>query len=233
MVSKKVKIEFFDQEDDSFNCLHKSSRYLKLDYVNWEVNTLFIGTFSPGCCANNYAEWFYGRTSRNMFWDTLGFYYENNPMLGKNGNTAEWMAFCKRNKLAVTDLIRAINGINPEDQSIADSLCKNFSDYKLEPFIQNGMAESNQVEQLILNSPKLQKLRCVYLTRATSQSPWNILWNPVANACAQRGINATGLLTPGGYNRYQFRSDKFPRTPENLAELWIQRYGFRDCRKEN
>ena len=95
-------------------CPHKFIYDLQLDYVEWEVNTLFIGTFNPGCCANEdiEADWFYGRTQNNMFWDTLGYIYENNPLLGQQGNPELWIAFCRKHKLAVTDLISKINDVD-------------------------------------------------------------------------------------------------------------------------
>ena len=53
------------------NCPHKFHKDLQLDYVDWEVNTLFFGTFNPGCCKeeDNEANWFYGRTKNNSFPD--------------------------------------------------------------------------------------------------------------------------------------------------------------------
>lgn len=210
-------------------CLHKFYNDLKLEYVNWEVRTLFIGTFNPICCPNNQAEWFYGRTINNMFWDTIGLFYENNDQLGQNGDPFEWKEFCKRNKLAVTDLIFSIEMFDFKDQTELDNLC-DFSDKKLENYLHNGHFQSNFVEVLIENSPKLKSLKCVYLTRSTVNYPWNLLWNPISHACQERGINYSKLLTPGGYNYFQFNQNDFPRTPQNLLHLWQENYGLNDCR---
>lgn len=70
------------------NCKHKFHEHLDLSYVDYPVRHLFAGTFNPGCCQerDNSAQWFYGRTQKNMLWDTLGFILENNPNLGKDGN---------------------------------------------------------------------------------------------------------------------------------------------------
>jgi len=211
-------------------CLHKFQRNLQLDYVDWEVNTLFIGTFNPGCCKKeeNEAAWFYGRTQNNMFWDTLGCIYENNPLLGQQGTPELWLAFCKRNKLAVTDLISKINAVNMKSDDY-DNLCKGFSDARLEPYILNGQAVSTEIENLVNNSPKLKDLKCVYLTRRTTNVAWNILFNPIHQICNQKGIHIARLTTPGGNGRFQFNTN-FLRTPENLATLWINNE-FRNCSK--
>jgi hypothetical protein len=211
-------------------CTHKFIHDLQLEYVNWEVNTLFIGTFNPGCCdeEDNEATWFYGRTQNNMFWDTLGYIYENNPLLGQQGNPEVWLAFCKRNKLAVTDLISEINNVNLNGQDYED-LCNGFSDARLEPYILNGQAISTEIENLINNSRKLKNLKCVYFTRRTTNGTWNILWNPIHQICNQKGVHLARLTTPGGNGRFQFNSN-FLRTPENLAILWADN-GFSKCNK--
>lgn len=211
-------------------CTHKFINDLQLEYIEWEVNTLFIGTFNPGCCAeeDNAAAWFYGRTQNNMFWDTLGFIYENNPMLGQQGNPELWLSFCKRNKLAVTDLISKINNVNLNGQDY-QNLCNGFSDARLQPYILNGQVVSSGIENLINNSPKLKDLKCVYLTRATTNRAWNILWRPIQQCCRVKKIHVAKLTTPGGFNYFQFNAN-FSRTPANLAALWINK-GFRNCSK--
>lgn len=209
------------------NCPHKFKKDLQLDYVTWKVTTLFIGTFNPGCCQEkNNADWFYGRTERNMFWNTLGYIYEQNPLLGTEGNPEQWKAFCKRRQLAVTDLITLVKKVIAED--LEETLCKNFSDKKLEPFILEGNFVSTEIENLITNSPKLQHLKCVYLTRTTTNGAWNVLWRPIRIACRNKNIHIAKLTTPGGFNYFQF-NDNFPRTSENLAKLW-ERKGFKNCK---
>lgn len=212
------------------DCFHKFNRNLQLDYVDWEVNTLFIGTFNPGCCKEeqNGAEWFYGRTQNNMFWDTLGSIYENNSTLGRTGNPELWIAFCRKHKLAVTDLISKISGVNLKSDDYYN-LCKGFSDAKLEPYILNGQAKSSEIENLIANSPELKNLKCVYLTRATTNKEWNILWRPIQQVCRRKKLHLAKLTTPGGFNYFQFNAN-FIRIPENLAALWMNK-GFRNCSK--
>lgn len=204
-------------------CKHKFQDHLKLDYVNWDVKTLFIGTFNPGCCEKeeNSAGWFYGRTDRNMFWNTLGYIYANNPKLGNEKNPELWMSFCKENKIAVTDLIYEVNELDLSNGEDKKNLCSGFSDKKLENYILQNQVTSSKVEDLINNSPKLKKLEFVYLTRRGTDNPWNSLWNPIKNACDKREVHTSTLTTPGGFNYFQFNDD-FPRTPENLANIWYK-----------
>lgn len=211
-------------------CTHKFIDDLNLDYVDWEVSTLYIGTFNPGCCKEeqNGAAWFYGRTQNNMFWDTLGFIYENNPFLGQDGNPELWKSLCRKHNIAVSDLITKVNGVNLKSNDY-NNLCVGFSDSKLETYILNGQAVSSEIEKLINNSPKLKNLKCVYLTRSTTNRAWNILWRPIQKACRRKNIHVEKLTTPGGFNYFQFNAN-FLRTPENLATLW-RNNGFRNCSK--
>ncbi|MEY4604366.1 MAG: hypothetical protein RIT43_1658, partial [Bacteroidota bacterium] len=67
-------------------CNHKFIKDLQLQYVDWEVKTLFIGTFNPEWeeCASNYAQWFYGRTQRNDFWCILPTVHGTNSLISGN-----------------------------------------------------------------------------------------------------------------------------------------------------
>ena len=204
-------------------CKHKFQNHLKLEYVNWDVKTLFIGTFNPGCCEKeeNSAEWFYGRTDKNMFWNTLGYIYANNPKLGNEGTPELWMSFCKENKIAVTDLIYEINELDLRNGEDKKNLCSGFSDKKLENYILQKQITPNKVEDLINNSPKLENLKFAYLTRRGADNPWNSLWNPIINICKKGEIKISTLTTPGGFNYFQFNNE-YPRTPKNLADIWYK-----------
>lgn len=216
----------------STNCIHKFHGDLKLEYVDWEVETLFIGTYNPGCCSKieNSAKWFYGRTQNNMFWNTLGFLYANNPTLGDNGNREIWVSFCKKYKIAVTDLIHEIIKLDLKKGTDKQDLCKGFSDSKLENYIKQEQIVSNYVEIIIRDNPQLKKLKCAYLTRRGTNKPWNDLWNPIKQICRKNKIYTATLTTPGGYNYFQFNNEEFQRTPENLADIWTNRNGLKICK---
>lgn len=208
------------------NCKHKFINDLNLAYVEWEVQTLFIGTFNPSCSISNSAEWFYGRTENNMFWNTLGYIYENNPLLGESRSPTLWVQFCERNNLAVSDIISEIKNVDLDNGDDYKNLCKGFSDKKLELYINNKQHISSNLVSVIEENPYLKKIKNIYFTRKGINHPWNILFDPIINICRQRDISYSPLITPGGYNYFQFNSD-FPRTPKNLAQLWINNNGFR------
>ena len=100
-----------------------------------------------------------------MFWNTLRFIYSRNPTLGDNGNIENWKSFSKKHKIAITDLIYEVENLDLINGTDLEDLCKGFSDSTLENFIKQEKIISNEVEILIQNSQKLQKLKCVYLTR--------------------------------------------------------------------
>jgi hypothetical protein len=52
-------------------CPHKFQKCLNLDKLDFAPETLIVGTFNPAWPEDNYAEWFYGRTGNNYFWDVL------------------------------------------------------------------------------------------------------------------------------------------------------------------
>lgn len=203
------------------NCKHKFHQHLDLSYVDYPVRHLFIGTFNPGCCqeGDNSAQWFYGRTQKNMLWDTLGFILENNPNLGKDGNPDKWQRFLRKNGLAMTDLISEIQNVDVGQKDIYDDLCKNFSDKKLEPYIEVNNITATSIVELIENHSSLKSLQSIYLTRRTANSPWDKLWNPIREIGLKNGIAVKTLVTPGGFNYFQFNNE-FKRTPENLAKIW-------------
>ena len=66
-----------------------------------------MGTFNPSWPANNLAQWFYGRTANNFFWDVLPRFHNQGSLLG--GTTAQWKTFCRQHHIAITDLISSIN----------------------------------------------------------------------------------------------------------------------------
>ena len=114
-------------------CNHKFINDLELQYVDWEVRTLFIGTFNPGwkACENNYAVWFYGRTGNNEFWCILPNIHEQISLL--NGDRIAWINFCKRNHLAITDVLKIIEDADEQNPAHRNSICK-FKDDDLANF---------------------------------------------------------------------------------------------------
>ena len=144
-------------------CKHKFHKDLQLQYVNWEVKTLFIGTFNPEWneCKNNYSKWFYGRTQRNDFWCILPKIYKQNSLL--NGNRESWIAFCKKNRIAITDILTSIDA-DVNNSIHRETICK-FKDEDL----LNFNVELNNIASLLNEFPTINQI-CV--TRQTLPTFW-------------------------------------------------------------
>ncbi|OXE98667.1 hypothetical protein BC749_10742 [Flavobacterium araucananum] len=114
-------------------CEHKFIEDLQLDYVNWKPKTLFIGTFNPSWleCPNNNADWFYGRTQRNDFWCILPRIHNEASLIA--GNREIWIDFCRRNDIAITDILENLLDANQNDNDHREVICK-FKDDKLVNF---------------------------------------------------------------------------------------------------
>jgi hypothetical protein len=111
------------------SCNHKFLEDLKLENLNYKPTSLIVGTFNPAWPANNQAQWFYGRTRNNYFWDVLPALYQqaglrNIPVADK---PSVWKRSCQTNKIAITDLIRTVNDADELNNEHRTSL-GNYSD---------------------------------------------------------------------------------------------------------
>ena len=79
---------------------------------NWEINTLFIGTFNPSIQwnINNNAVYFYGRT-RNYFWRLLSEFTCNMLPVNKTDYHTIF-SFLRHYKIGLTDIIFRIKNAN-------------------------------------------------------------------------------------------------------------------------
>jgi len=146
-------------------CQHKFINDLQLEYVNWKPKTLFIGTFNPGWseCPNNNASWFYGRAQRNEFWCILPSVHQQQSLL--SGNRAIWIEFCRKNEIAITDILRTVIDADPENEAHQKIICK-FKDDALEDFD----VETNDIPAILQNHPTIKQI-CI-----TRQEPLPDFW---------------------------------------------------------
>jgi hypothetical protein len=180
-------------------CNHKFQEDLTLERLDFEPNTLIVGTFNPAWPDNNQAQWFYGRTHdqhgnrNNNFWDVLPRVYGENSLI--NAGPVEWKAFCKNHKIALTDLISCVEDANqPEHNNAmggyADGVIAN--DFQRHTF--------NDIVKILRANPSIKN---VYLTRGNAATFWARLWRPVRIYCVQNKLRENTLLTPSGYAFYQ------------------------------
>jgi hypothetical protein len=83
---------------------HKFKEWLTLpdNLVTWEVEKLIIGPFNADINTNE-ASWFYGNTNRNHLWQILPELMREESLI--RGSQSEWIEFCKKHKIAFTDLV--------------------------------------------------------------------------------------------------------------------------------
>jgi hypothetical protein len=194
-------------------CLHKFHQYLNLDNLNFEPTTLIVGTFNPGWDGiNNNADWFYGRTRNNYFWDVVPRIYENINL--RNGNNMDWKDFCVRNQIALTDLLESINDAD-ENNPLHVTTISNYKDSD----IANSFQHFTPVDiiNILNNNPSI---RNVYLTRQLGIAFWDNLWNIIVNENTGNNINFQTLLTPSASARFQMNGIQGIRLQDFIFNKW-------------
>lgn len=176
-------------------CQHKFHQYLNLERIDFEPTTLIIGTFNPSWPLNNQAEWFYGRTDNNTFWDVLPRLYQPESLI--DATPAAWKQFCHDKKVAITDLISCINDAD-EDNPQHRTWLGDYTDTNIATRFFNHTATN--IVQLLQNHPTILN---VYLTRGADGTFWKCLWRPVKRYCEAVGITCKTLFTPSGNARFQ------------------------------
>ncbi|MDG1277004.1 MAG: hypothetical protein P8O16_06960 [Algoriphagus sp.] len=171
-------------------CDHRFINDLQLQYVDWEVRTLFIGTFNPAWIfPNNNAEWFYGRTARNDFWGILPTIHTGHSLIP--GTPEDWKNFCRDNHIGITDIINSLNDAD-ENNPLHVEMIQNFADDQLTEF---GI-ELTDIPALLEEHQSIQQ---ICLTRKTLPNPWNILFQPTFEWVAnhpERDIQIKKLRSP-------------------------------------
>jgi hypothetical protein len=200
-------------------CLHKFADDLSLERLNFEPNTLIIGTFNPGWDKlNNTATWFYGRTRNNYFWDVLPRVYGQPDLRLKNHH--DWKAFCHRNNIAMTDLIHSIDDAddnNPDHIAYLSSYRDDLIARQFKHFIYVDIPG-------ILARHKT--IKHVYLTRSIKDVFWWRRWQPIVSYCERHGIKAQTLLTPSGGARFQIPKDENLSLRDFILREWLGKWSL-------
>lgn len=145
-------------------CNHKFIDNLSISYADWEVRTLFIGTFNPcWLAANNDANWFYGRTARNEFWCILPKIHENISLI--NDNKDIWVNFCRKNHLAITDILESLDNADEQNEFHRQAIL-GFRDNELQYFD----STKTDIIDILETHPTIKQI-CI-----TRQDPLPIFW---------------------------------------------------------
>ena len=139
---------------------------------NWEFETLYVGTFNPNIynekiLANNEIDFFYGRP-KNLFWDVMPKIHCSQSLIGATKKTK--IEFLKNNRVAVTDIVRAVTFPDTLEEIATEKLVK-YKDSDLDYFIKTeGCAiETTSIADILINNG--ENTARVILTR---QNPNNL-----------------------------------------------------------
>lgn len=200
-------------------CVHKFAKDLQLEHIDFQPATLIVGTFNPGWDhLGNTAEWFYGRTRNNYFWDVLPKLYGEKPL--RQGTPSEWKAFCCQYKIALTDLIGCINDADHDNPAHTEHL-KNYRDdliakhFKAFTFV--------DLPSLLTQHPSIKQ---VYLTRSINDAFWRQRWQPVEAYCQNHEISCKTLLTPSGGARFRMPKGVKLSLGDFIFEQWQNNWYF-------
>jgi hypothetical protein len=206
-------------------CDHKFLEDLDLTKIDFEPDTLIVGTFNPAWPAVNTAEWFYGRTASNYFWDVLPRLYGEQSLI--NATPAEWKQFCDNKQIAITDLISSIDDAdpgNPEHAKMLGGLSDDAIEYNFEDL------NYVHIVQLLQHHPSIKN---IYFTRGVTDAFWRHLWNPVMHYCNLHQLHERKLLTPTNSARYQYEAyneqhpeNQIPRLEDYILMKWQQEWHF-------
>jgi hypothetical protein len=207
-------------------CNHKFKDQLNLTHLDYEPTTLIVGSFNPEWPASNTAEWFYGRTASNCFWDILPRLYGEASLI--DATHVEWKQFCKEKQIAITDLISAIDDAeetNPEHAKMLGGFSDRAIEHNFEDFSYVNIVEILKQHPTIKN---------VYITRGVTDAFWRHIWNPVAHYCSTHKLHERKLLKPAGEDTsYQHQAynklhseNAIARLEDYLLMRWQQEWHF-------
>jgi hypothetical protein len=197
-------------------CNNKFQNELSLELIDYEPAVLIVGTFEPEWPAGGGADWFYGRTANNFFWDVLPRLYGEASLI--NATPREWRDFCSDNKIAITNLMSGIDdadAANKEHVKLFTGLADQGIAYNFDDF------EFVNIVAILKHHPSIKN---VYLTRGITEAFWRHVWNPVIQYCSRNGIYERRLPTPSpGEVAYQHGvyNDEHPDSPILLTEDYI------------
>lgn len=208
-------------------CPHKFQSFLNLERLDFEPETLIVGTFNPAWPEGNYAQWFYGRTSNNYFWDVLPRLYSPNLNLRKpDSGPNDWKLFCREHKVAITDLIYCIEDADPKNESHYKAL-KTYSDASISKHFQQ--LTFTDILGILRRFPSI---KYVYLTTQAKIELFNQRWTAVEEYGQNHGVRVRRLLTPSASSRFQMGNYK-KENPEDKTPLrnfiyknWLEVWHF-------
>lgn len=192
-------------------CKHKFYNELILEGLDYQPEILIVGSFSPEWPADNTAEWFYGRTDESLFWEVLPRVVGGKSLIDARPDA--WRDFCKVHKIALTDLISAIDDADPDSRK-HQKMLGGFSDKAIMHNFDDF--DFTNIVALLKRYPSIKH---VYLTRGITEAFWRHLWSPVMRYCNEHGLHERILLTPDESATYQYEAYNVANSQATMSSL--------------
>ena len=194
-------------------CPHKFAADLTLERIDYKPEILIVGTFNPSWeNLGNNAPWFYGRTRNNYFWDVLPKLYGEKPL--RQAPPAEWKAFCRAYRIALTDLIASINDAECDNPQHVAYLKTYRDDLLASRFRRFSFVD---IPILLTGQPTISK---AYLTRRPNAPFWRQVWRHVEDYGQLHNIKTQTLMTPSAGARFQIPKGKKIPLGDFIFEQW-------------
>jgi len=183
------------------SCIHRFLGYHIENslFSDWDIDTLIIGTFNPIWNFNNSnsAQYFYGRTKNNYFWDVLPLTLNQKGL--RINSADDWIDFLKKNKIGLTDLV--LNIIDADNKN-NDHYCllKSMSDKNIAKFKNIDFNTLN-----IINFLEHKKIKQVFITNQTSPKVFETEISIIKSYCKTKEIHFERLLTPSSGARFKLK----------------------------
>ena len=200
-------------------CNHKFIEYLNLENLDFKPTTLIVGTFNPEWPAGNQADWFYGRTARNYFWDVLPRLYDKESL--RKSTKKEWTNFCNEKDILITDLITTIQDADEENEEHQEIL-KSYLDTSIADYF--SQFKFTDIISILERYPTIKN---IYLTRNEGVELFDSEWNKIKQYLNNKeGYHIKNLLTPSASARFQIKEYKInnPNDKTPLRNFILQEW---------
>lgn len=182
-------------------CNHKFINFLNPLKLDFEPVILIVGTFNPSWPDGNKAEWFYGRTSRNYFWDVLPRLFDKQSLRKAKKN--DWITFCKENKILITDVIECIIDADFENEE-HQVILKSYLDTSIADYF--NKFKITDIGDILKRYPTIKN---IYFTRNEGVELFDSEWNKIKqNVNNNNDYHMKNLLTPSASARFQIKEYK-------------------------
>lgn len=165
-----------------------------------KVKFLIIGTFNPSWDAvnGNNANYFYGRGS-SLFWCICPHAFMDDCLIDKG--VPDWIAFCERHGVGLTDIIKEVTNANEEDPYHKRLLTVGFEDKNLDLKVEDNYIFNIEFNSISINqfiTERRNQLKGVFFSRKSGGDIpriWNE-WLSIRQHCNDLKIPNSALPSP-------------------------------------